>query len=273
MIRQIFVGNQREFDSVLSVKFDHFLDPMPDKTLIIYGPFRTNFDLLGLYKEYGVDTSTFEVIPELEITKGFKEIYSVNELRIKSDPKYSNAASMMIAKMVALDWINDSEMMHQDGDAFPLAPYKYFGDNGKSNVYTTFVKSMTWDMTVKLTGKDTPYDFTPEIYALRLEDWNFFKSEIERINGMHYIDAYIDYCLNNKTEAIETPLGGWAFNDFDVWTSVLYHSDRINCIQELPTNFYELDKTYNCKESNLGHLQYWIKSRDDLDKMLERIVL
>ena len=76
--RLYFVGNNREYDSVIPLLFDHNLEPKPDKTYIIYGPFRTGFDLFSLYHRYGIDTSSFEVLYDLDFTKPFKKYIHLN---------------------------------------------------------------------------------------------------------------------------------------------------------------------------------------------------
>lgn len=202
-VRLYFVGNNREYDSIIPLLYDKNLVPKPSKTYIVYGPFRTDFDLLTLYKSYGIDTSSFEVLYDLDFTKKFKRIYTLEPIKLKSKDHTEYLLSMVITKMIVLDELSHSLdtnfVLMQDCDILMSKPYFYFKNErpqvwGKGSFTESFVRT--------LLGKSLELNTTHEIYPMLVSEWKKLKEFIEVKHNKNYVDAMCDVVLSGNKDGM-----------------------------------------------------------------------
>ena len=133
-MRVIFLHTNRVADLILTLKFDHFLVPKPEKTIILYGPHDLSFDLIDVLKQHNIDTSTFEILPDH---------YMWQDKNIEVDIyQFGGWISQQFIKFIALDTLNyQSHILIQDCDTFNIVPYHWLSNN-KPNMYVTEPKEL-----------------------------------------------------------------------------------------------------------------------------------
>jgi hypothetical protein len=186
MIRLFFVAGTRIADSILTLKFDHFLAPQPDQTYICFGGAKT-IDLLKIYQDHGIDTSNMKVIND-------------NQLIAQSpNPefdyrKFGGWITQQFFKLIALDQVDSDRVLIQDCDTFSLSPYQYFnGSNPRYYVIENTTQSLEYYQYVKkFTGKErqTNHCFVTEFMPVLKKDWVALKDQIEQIHGCNWLLAF-----------------------------------------------------------------------------------
>jgi hypothetical protein len=202
MIRLFFVAGTRIADSILTLKFDYFLDPQPDQTYICFGGADT-IDLLKIYQDHGIDTSNMEVINDNQL------------IPQSSNPgfdyrKFGGWIAQQFFKLMALDRVNSDRVLIQDCDTFSLVPYQYF-DGSTPRYYVienTTQSSEYYQYVKKFTGKQrqTNHCFVTEFMPVLKKDWVALKDQIEQTHGCNWLLAFDQIfsadLINNKTDLI-----------------------------------------------------------------------
>jgi hypothetical protein len=220
MIRLMFVGKGREAESILSLKFDCFLDPAPDHTFVYYGDDvsgytinrESNIDLLSKYKEFGIDTSKITVVPDKQLLANIDvDIY-----------KFGGWIAQQFIKFLALDSCTDNHILLQDCDVFAIKTYKYFENDlpvplvlpkeSHSPEYYTYI--------TKLLGIDRQTEdcYVTDFMPVNKNDWISLKAQIEKMHNKQWFGAIYDMFVadypsapNNKIWFSEYEiLGNWA---------------------------------------------------------------
>jgi hypothetical protein len=186
MIRLFFVASSRIADSILTLKFDHLLDPRPDQTYIYLGC-RQPIDLLQIYRAHGIDTSTMKVILDQQL---------INQSSIPNFDyyKFSGWIAQQFFKLLALDQVNSDCVLIQDCDTFSLTPYRYF-DESTPRYYVIENTTQTLDYyqyVKKFTGQErqTNHCFVTEFMPVLKKDWVALKNHIEQTYGCHWLLAF-----------------------------------------------------------------------------------
>lgn len=188
MIRLFFVASSRIADSILTLKFDHFLDPQPDQTYICFGTdhARESIDLLQIYRDHGIDTSTMTVIPDQQLMR--------QHLLPNFDyHQFSGWIAQQFFKLLALDQVNSDRVLIQDCDTFSLTPYQYFdGSTPRYYVIENTTQSLEYYQYVKkFTGleRQTSHCFVTEFMPVLKKDWVALKNHIEQTYGCNWLLA------------------------------------------------------------------------------------
>lgn len=188
MIRLFFVASSRIADSILTLKFDHFLDPQPDQTYICFGPGkgRKPIDLLEIYRKHGIDTSNMTVITD-------QQLMDQNSLPGFDYYKFSGWIAQQFFKLLALDQVNSDRVLIQDCDTFSLTPYQYFdGSTPRYYVIENTTHSLEYYQYVKkFTGleRQTSHCFVTEFMPVLKKDWVSLKNHIEQTYGCNWLLA------------------------------------------------------------------------------------
>jgi len=188
MIRLFFVAGSRIADSILTLKFDHFLDPQPDQTYICFGPDhnREPIDLLQIYQDHGIDTSNMTVVFDQQLME--------RQLLPEFDYyQFSGWIAQQFFKLLALDQVNSDRVLIQDCDTFSLTPYRYFdGSTPRYYVIENTTHSLEYYQYVKkFTGQErqTSHCFVTEFMPVLKKDWVALKNHIEQTYGCNWLLA------------------------------------------------------------------------------------
>jgi hypothetical protein len=188
MIRLFFVASSRIADSILTLKFDHFLDPQPDQTYICFGQGhdREPIDVLQIYQDHGIDTSTMTVITDQQLMKQ-------NSLPDFDYYKFSGWIAQQFFKLLALDQVNSDRVLIQDCDTFSLTPYQYFdGSTPRYYVIENTTQNQEYYQYVnKFTGQErqTNHCFVTEFMPVLKKDWVALKNHMEQTYGCNWLLA------------------------------------------------------------------------------------
>ena len=188
MIRLFFVADSRIADSILTLKFDHFLDPQPNQTYICFGLGHGHepIDLLQIYQNHGIDTSTMTVITD-------QQLMDQNSLPGFDYYKFSGWIAQQFFKLLALDQVNSDRVLIQDCDTFLLTPYQYFdGSTPRYYVIENTTHSLEYYQYVKkFTGQErqTSHCFVTEFMPVLKKDWVSLKNHIEQTYGCNWLLA------------------------------------------------------------------------------------
>jgi hypothetical protein len=188
MVRLFFVAGSRIADSILTLKFDHFLDPQPDHTYICFGAHGGGepIDLLQIYWKHGIDTSKMTVI--------FDQQLMDQHLLPEFDYfQFSSWIAQQFFKLLALDQVNSDRVLIQDCDTFSLTPYRYFdGSTPRYYVIENTTHSVEYYQYVKkFTGleRQTSHCFVTEFMPVLKKDWIALKNHIEQTYGCNWLLA------------------------------------------------------------------------------------
>jgi hypothetical protein len=185
MIRLFFVAGGRIADSILTLKFDHLLDPQPDRTYIHFGS-QQPIDLLKIYQDHGIDTSDMEVVYDQQL---------MSQISIPDFDyyKFGGWITQQFFKLMALDLVNSDRVLIQDCDTFSLTPYQYFdGSTPRYYVIENTTQSQAYYQYVKkFTGQErqTDHCFVTEFMPVLKKDWIALKNQIEQTYGCHWLLA------------------------------------------------------------------------------------
>lgn len=264
MIRIYLVGNGREYESVIPLKYDNFYNSSFKKTYIIYGPLRNNFDLLELYKEYGINTSSFEVIPELELTKNFKDIYYLSPIKLKSQGNHTSI-SMQMVKFLALDYFDEDKMVIQDADAFLCKPYSPFTGNMPNTIVHKERYANKHKTTIELTRITPQLGYISEIFPITKTCW----LKVKEVVGSDFYHKVLESLKRNKRD--NEFIGATIFSEYELMGCVMSYCKMNNHIEANPYGIENINTTNNLAKYLTGHMIYSVTNRLELNLALENI--
>jgi hypothetical protein len=206
MIRLFFVASARIADSILTLKFDHLLDPRPNRTYIHFGSHEP-IDLLKIYQDHGIDTSDMEVVYDHQLmSRGPIQDFDYHNFGYY---KFGGWITQQFFKLMALDQVDCDRVLIQDCDTFSLTPYQYFdGSTPRYYVIENTAQSQSYYQYVKkFTGQErqTDHCFVTEFMPVLKKDWVALKNQIEHTHGCHWLLAMSQVFsadLKLKTDAI-----------------------------------------------------------------------
>lgn len=186
VIRLFFVADTRIADSILTLKFDHFLDPQPDQTYVCLGSVKP-IDLLKIYQDHGIDTSKMKIIYDHElISRSANPGFDYR--------KFGGWINQQFLKLLALDQVNSDRVLIQDCDTFSLVPYQYFDESTpRYYVIENTTQSLEYYQYVKtFTGKQrqTDHCFVTEFMPVLKKDWIELKDQLEQTHGCNWLMAF-----------------------------------------------------------------------------------
>jgi hypothetical protein len=118
----MFIGENRVIDSVLTLRYDRFLSPRPDRTIIYCSDLLDIEYIKSLYRKYQIDTQGFEFCHDRDLLAQ----HPSGDL-VKNDCFIRHwYLKQQLYKLMALDICNDSHVLIADCDRFCIQPYQYF---------------------------------------------------------------------------------------------------------------------------------------------------
>jgi hypothetical protein len=190
----MFVGSNKIVDSIITLQFDKFLQPKPACTIIYLGSvvepgrcWRNPIDILDLYRQHGIDTSTFSVVHDIDLLNQYGQfgLYGTFNFWIRQQ----------LIKFMAVDSCGAAQILIQDSDILLTKPYFYFvngtpvpfifPNTSHSPGYYEFVKKFTGQ------SRQTNGCFVTDFMPLRHTDWTGLKQYVEQTYAQDWLSAII----------------------------------------------------------------------------------
>lgn len=198
----MFVGSSKIVESVLALQSDRFLDPRPDRTVIYLGSIFQNgklkknpTDVLQLYQQFGIDTSSFAVVHDIDILEHYRQLdlYGTFNFWIRQQ----------LIKFMALDSCGADQVLIQDADILITQPYCYFSQTHPRPMTLPDIthEAQYYKLVESLIGQPrlTQESFITEILPLRHSDWQTLAQHIERTWQMPWLRAMINLLEQQRT--------------------------------------------------------------------------
>ena len=212
--RAIFLHCDRISDLVLTLKFDHFLKPKFDHTIIFFGPWDLKINLESLLLSHNIDTRNIEIIPDWKIWG--------NNLPVDIY-QFGGWIGQQFVKLLSLDFLGQYDnILIQDCDTFNIKPYHWISDNGQIKIYGLPHTSHAADYYRYLnyfTGKprQTHYCFISEFMPIKKIYWKLLKDRITSGKNCHWAEILHTVFLEDFCQSAEQIwfseyelLGNWA---------------------------------------------------------------
>lgn len=197
--RMIFLHSARVADLVLTLKFDRFLSPRPDKTYIFYGPWDLDVDLKQTLTDHSIDTTTFEIIPDHYIWRN-------NPINVDIY-QFGGWIAQQLIKFLALDLVGCHDyVLIQDCDTFSIQSYEWIKNNQPQMYFleNTSHSDQYYHYVEKFTGhkRQLPHCFVSEFMPLLREDWIDLKNQIENNYQLPWLEAMHKQFLSDSNANI-----------------------------------------------------------------------
>jgi hypothetical protein len=247
----MFVASTKVIESVLTLQFDKFLHPKPDQTIVYLGSvvepgrrWRNPINLLEIYQQHGIDTSTFRVVHDLDILEQYKELnlYGTMNFWIRQQ----------LIKFMAIDSCDNENILIQDSDILLTRPYHYFDNNEPVPAVLEGVNhdEEYYEFVNKFTGRprQTNNSFITDIFPLKKCHWESLKKHIENSYSRPWLEA-VKYELKQKQGHI------W-FSEYEILGNwMLVQNPSLKTVVQRP--FYlESRQSYMIKDRNFNFLEY-----------------
>jgi hypothetical protein len=248
----MFVGANKIVDSIITLQFDKFLQPKPKRTTIYLASIvepghcrRNPIDILDLYRQHGIDTSTFSVVHDIDLLNQYGQfsLYGAFHFWIRQQ----------LIKFMAVDSCDGEQILIQDSDILLTKPYFYFNngdpvpfiflDTSHSPGYYEFVKKFTGQ------PRQTSGCFVTDFMPLRRTDWVSLKKHIEQTYSQNWLLAMINMFKqepNNIMFSEYEVLGNWLMlTDPDLKTVVQHNYPLQDCKIQMIKDKNFNDSGYN----------------------------
>lgn len=186
--RLIFLHTNRVADSILTLSFDRYLNPAPEKTFIFYGPKPEDIpdDLYTIYETHGIDTSTFTIVSD-------REYLNDHNVQVGDIYNFGGWIAQQLIKFTMLDLCKSDYVLIQDCDTFSIKEYTYFQDN-TPNYYIIENETHSAEYYIYLEKfgdikRQNSDSFVTEFCPVVKKDWNLLKDNIEKKYSMDWSSA------------------------------------------------------------------------------------
>lgn len=178
LARAIFFHPYRLPDLVMSLRFDHNLDPRPDVTYVFHGPLDLDYDLLQFLTSQGIDVTGFQVLKD-------RDIWTPPGLDVDIY-QFGAWISQQFVKLLALDFLADRHVavLIQDCDVGYVKPMTWWQNNDivipvKPNESHS---AEYYDYVHRFTGhaRQTPHCFVTDIHPVRSQDWMALRDRLSQ---------------------------------------------------------------------------------------------
>lgn len=223
---------QRVADLLLTLKFDRFLYPRPDKTYIFYGPQDLDLDLDQMLNEHNIDTSTFEIMPD-------RHMWNNRALEVDIY-QFGGWIGQQLIKFLSLDLVDYQDcVLIQDCDTFNVQPYTWITNNCPQ----LYVRENTdhsvgyYEYVKKFTGQErqVPHCFVSEFMPVLKTDWIELKNQIESIYQQSWLTAMhgqfvVDSAKHRNPNPLLPPI--W-FSEYELLGNwAVYKNPKINLVPQ-----------------------------------------
>jgi hypothetical protein len=184
-VRAVFLHNRRLADVILTLKFDRYLDPTPDQTVIFYGPHEFDTPLKQLLQTHGIDCDKIEVMPDWHLWSGDPPIDVY---------KYGGWIAQQFIKFMAIDYLSQfyDAVLIQDCDTFNIKPYNWITQDGNVQMYGHHQKhSAQYYKYVEIfTGhpRQTDYCLISEFMPMKKTAWQSLRQHLTQDND-HWLQT------------------------------------------------------------------------------------
>lgn len=247
--RLLFMCSEKIIESAITLQFDCNLDPVPDYT-VIYTNVSEEFDLLGFYREQGIQTDNFRVVYDQQLLQRYADtgIWMLN-----------GWLRQQIIKLVAIDETDDQQILIQDCDTFSLVPYQYFRAGNPVNyvLYNDTHSPGYYKYIKKFTGKRrvTEHCFVTEFSPILKSEWTGLKTRIESKFDTDWASAIIRTLVSDAEKAGGKPvwfseyelLGNWCTYQNPAREMIGQHRLELfeSDIEKIKLNTYRFENTIN----------------------------
>lgn len=176
-VRAIFMHNDYLADLILTLKFDRYLLPQPNHTVIFYGPHGPFPEYKNILELHGIHCRNIEFMPDWYLWNNDKlgvDIY-----------QFEGWITQQIIKLMAIDHLSTlyDYILVQDCDTFNIKPYHWITDNnvlqmyglpntGHPEIYERYVEIFTGY------PRQTSDCFVTEFMPLKSQSWVLLKQQI-----------------------------------------------------------------------------------------------
>ena len=217
--RLMFIGNNRIPDATLCLKYDRFLIPQFDKTIIYHQP--PVADIVSAFTRYNIDLTHIQFVSDDVLVAQFNNEKFSATLKWLLDPNLAWIKQQFF-KLMALDICTDSHVVISDCDSIRIRPHEYFVD-GKPVLYldNDYTENPgTWGTSFQdLTGITQSPDnvFVSEFFPILKTDWTMLTDLIEQRSGQSWLLALRKQLQDNSTNV------GFCFSEYQFLGNWLMH--------------------------------------------------
>jgi hypothetical protein len=257
--RLMLVGEQRLGNAILTLHFDHYITPAPDKTIILtclpVDRVQTALD------KYLPDRHDIEIIADTVLESQYPDIVAWQ------DPKNERGTwlKQQALKLSAIDCFDSDVFLIHDPDTFCIKPYQYI-TNGTVNLFAIPNKSqyMGYYEVIKnalAIERRTTACFVSEIMPVFKTDWLGCKTRIEDTTQQPWLLGLLDnvpYELFGATKQVK-----W-FSEYELLGNWSMYSRAINFTEQKRFQFnhavdelHGVNDNYNCvcDHGHNGHIR------------------
>jgi hypothetical protein len=217
----MFIGNNRIPDATLCLKYDRFLIPKFERTIIHHCT--PQADIRSAFNRYNIDMSRIEFVHDSELVEQFNRESLVDTITWLSDPNIAWIKQQFL-KFMALDVCQDTQVVISDCDSIRIRPHEYFV-NGLpvlylDNEYTE--NPGCWGSSFQdLTGiEQHPNNvFVSEFFPILKTDWQALKTLIESRSGLPWMVALRKQLVSRS----QTEHGGLNFSEYQFLGNWVMH--------------------------------------------------
>lgn len=181
--RVLLIGPSRINEAAVTLTFDNYLSPHPDKTYIISPYPQHRID--SIFAEFGIDSSNYTLLDDLY----FDDFYDLSKW------KHDHWFYQQALKLCAIDHFNSDISLVQDCDQVYLKPFTWYDDGTfilkTENLWNPFQKIYI-EMISKITGlpQTVEYSLVNELMPVTKEYWQDIKNIIEEHNQCRWLEAF-----------------------------------------------------------------------------------
>ena len=247
--RLMFIGNNRIPDATLCLKYDRFLIPQFDKTIIYHQP--PVADIVSAFTRYNIDLAHIQFVSDNELIQQFNstEFKSLIDWLLHENHAWIR---QQFFKLMALDVCNDSHIVISDCDSIRICPHEYLVDGLPvlylDNDYTS--NPGQWGPSFQdLTGiEPDPHNvFVSEFFPILKTDWQALCKLIESRSGLPWMMSLQQQIITRGRESHQ----GLNFSEYQFLGNWLMHV-RPNTLTVKQTRFWP--NLNNSLESELDRI-------------------
>lgn len=176
--------SSRIADLILTLKFDRYLDPLPDKTFLFYGPFDLKEDLTTVLERHGIDPDRFNIQADYKFWAKSPPCVDIYQ--------FGGWISQQLIKFIVTDSLDFDFLLIQDCDTFSLRPYQWLTAN--YDPVLLVLPNTSHDLnyyryveTFSGYPRQTSDCFVTEFMPVSKKNWTSLKKRIENIHGQPWL--------------------------------------------------------------------------------------
>jgi len=213
MHRLFFIHQDYVADSVLTLRYDHYLQPEIKNTTIYYGTDNREQTLLNTFKQFEIITDKMSVVLDCDLVNPYCSPLNINIYQ------FGGWISQQLLKLIALDQCDSDQILIQDCDTFAIQKSTFFRNNlPVCAVVPTLTPKRYNEYYSQITQLDCNVDscFVSEFMPVLKTDWINLRNRIEDIHQCHWLQALCNLFKQDVEKQVwfseYQMLGLWAKN-------------------------------------------------------------